>query len=186
MTHILQLTTPAEDATPSNQSAETHAENGNWGLTHALVKQQELDSAAICDKSLHLASQACSSRPGLFFRAVSRCFTEGGTRRGEARLLDELANVFIESLVVYGSPLGNLPPLETWPAPCLLTWRVDGANYTTPRLGQGLAEYLGDVADDEWYVVEQQSAWMRLLKPASATHSPPPSFFFVSLEFHYF
>ncbi|GAQ87406.1 hypothetical protein KFL_003500170, partial [Klebsormidium nitens] len=166
----LQRTTPAEDAAPSDQSAahqlQHAAETSNRRLTHALVKQQELESAVIWDKSLHLASQACSSRPDLFSRAVMRCFTEGGARRSEARLLDELANVFIESLVVYGSPLGNLPPLETWPAPCLLTWRVDGSNYTAPRSGQGLAEYLGYVADDEWHVVEQQSAWMRCLKPA--------------------
>lgn len=165
-THCSAQNTSSGDQSLVQKPQQT-ADSDDQTLTHALVKQKELEATVIWDKSLHLLAQACSSRPELFTCAVRRCFTEGGARRGEARLLDKVATVFIDSLVVYGSPFGNLPPLETWPAPCLLTWRVDGSNYVAPEPTQGLAEYLGCVADDEWYVVEQQCAWMRYLKPVS-------------------
>jgi hypothetical protein len=82
-------------------------------------------------------------------------------------LLYEVATVLIDSLMVYGSPLGNPFPLKTWPASCLLMWRVDGANYVAPRPTQGLSEYLGCVAEDKWYLVEQQCTWLSYLKPVS-------------------
>lgn len=138
------------------------------GLTRALVKHQELEAAAIWDKSLQLAAEACSSRPELFMHSVLRCYNEDGARLGDARLLDEVACLFIQGLEVYGSPLGLLPPLDSWPAPCLFTWEVAGSVYTHPSAGSGLAEYLDSINEEENYMAEQQAAWMRYLKPVSS------------------
>jgi hypothetical protein len=134
-------------------------------LSNALVKHQELEAAAIWDKRLQLAAQACSSRPELFMRSVLHCYSEDGTRLGNARLLDEVARLFIEGLEVYGCPLGRLPPLDSWPAPCLFTWEVAGCLYLRPSAHSGLAEYLDMIHGEDGYLIEQQGAWMRLLKP---------------------
>lgn len=135
-------------------------------LIRALVKHQQLEAAAIWDRSLKLAAQACSSRPDLLTQAIMRCYTKGGTRRGDACLLEEVAGLFIEGLVVHGSPLGNLPPVDSWPAPCLWSWEVDGSEYYPPQPNNGLAAYLGHI-NDERYRLEQHNAWMRFLKPVS-------------------
>lgn len=164
---LLCASVQPENAQTTIQKLQRMLDAVEGNLTRALVKHRELESAAVWDKSLQLAVKACSPRPNLFARVVLRCYTEGGARRGDARLLDEVAGLFIEGLVVHGSPLGSLPPLDSWPAPCLLTWEVDGSEYTPPRPDQGLAPYLCSI-NDERYTLKQQNACMRRLKPVSA------------------
>jgi hypothetical protein len=139
------------------QSSETLPVVCAERVTQLLSKQQELDDALVWNQSVKLAADVCSSRPSILVGALQRCKFNVG-------LLEDIASVFIDSILVHPSPLGPLPPLHQWPAPCLITWEVEGSSFILPTCLESLDTYLGEV-NDPTYLQEQLNGWLRHWKP---------------------
>lgn len=123
-------------------------------ITQLLLRQRELDDALVWDQSVKLAADVRSSWPEILVQALQKCVSR-------ASLFEEIASVFIDSILVHPSPLGPLPPLDRWPAPCLLTWEVEGSDFSPQDHGlQSLDSYLGEV-NDPTYLQEQLNGWLR-------------------------
>lgn len=130
----------------------------NATIIKLLPKQHELDAALSWDQSVKLAADVCVSKPGVLVQALQRSASCGD-------LFEGIASIFIDTLLVHPSPLGPLPPLNQWPAPCLITWEVPGADYIPPPMrGSRLHDYLEEV-NDEVYLQEQLNGWLRYWKP---------------------
>ncbi|GAQ92729.1 hypothetical protein KFL_011110030 [Klebsormidium nitens] len=130
--------------------------------TQLLLKQLELDDALVWSQTVKLAAGICSSRPGILVQALQKC-------ESRVSLLDDIASIFIDSLAVHPSPLGPLPPLHQWPAPCLIIWEVEGSTFIHPLICPtssypSLDSYLGEV-NDPTHLQEQLNAWLRYWKP---------------------
>eukprot|EP00243_Klebsormidium_subtile_P013423 TRINITY_DN881_c0_g1_i9.p1 TRINITY_DN881_c0_g1~~TRINITY_DN881_c0_g1_i9.p1 ORF type:complete len:551 (+),score=93.44 TRINITY_DN881_c0_g1_i9:26-1654(+) len=128
-------------------------------VTSLLSKQRELDDTLVWSQSVKLAADICSSRPGILVQALQNCKW--------ASLLEDIAFLFIDSLAVHPSPLGPLPPLHQWPAPCLITWEVEGSAWIHPVCPTSpppsLDSYLGEI-NDPTHLQEQLNAWLRYWK----------------------
>lgn len=130
-------------------------------VSQLLSKLRELDDTLVWSQSVKLAADICSSRPGILVQALQNCKW--------ASLLEDIAFLFIDSLAVHPSPLGPLPPLHQWPAPCLITWEVEGSAWIHPVFSPtspspSLDSYLGEI-NDPTHLQEQLNAWLRYWKP---------------------